>query len=201
MMMAGGPDADEERVRLYADGALDHFEWLKAQGVPYRDTYIPGKPVMPGTGDCLILSGSEYAWPFKDEAKPCPRGHLPEATGETGGFILLDELTKRTCSLGVESLFDTRVTALIADDAGCVRGLVFTEAGVPRYARAHRGVILCTGGFALNEEMLRKHAPLRKRLGADALSGGHDDGSGIQMGMSVGGAAIHMNALAVQPSI
>ncbi len=64
MMMAGGPDADEERVRLYADGALAHFDWLQSQGVPYRSTYLPGKPVMPGTGDCLILSGSEEAWPF-----------------------------------------------------------------------------------------------------------------------------------------
>ena len=57
MLMAGGPDADAERVRMYAEGALEHHEWLKKQGVPYRDTYIPGKPVMPGTGDCLILSG------------------------------------------------------------------------------------------------------------------------------------------------
>lgn len=195
MMMAGGPDADEERVRLYADGALDHFEWLKAQGIPYRDTYIPGKPVMPGTGDCLILSGSEYAWPFKEQAKPCPRGHLPEAIGETGGFILLEALTQRVHSLGVQSRFNSRALALVVDETACVRGLVFAEGGVVKYARAQNGVILCTGGFVLNEEMLRIHAPLRKRLAEDGLSGGHDDGSGIRMGMSVGGAAIHMNEL------
>ena len=195
MMMAGGPDADEARVRLYAEGALDHFEWLKAQGVPYRDTYIPGKPVLPGTGDCLILSGSEYAWPFNAQARPCPRGHLPEAIGESGGFVLLDALARQVKSLGVDCHFDTRATQLIVDDAGHVRGLVFEAAGVARYALATRGVILCTGGFALNEEMLRIHAPLRKRLADDALSAGHDDGSGIQMGMSVGGAAIHMDEL------
>jgi 3-oxo-5alpha-steroid 4-dehydrogenase len=195
MMLAGGPDADEARVRLYAKGALEHFEWLKAQGIPYRDTYIPGKPVMPGTGDCLILSGSEFAWPFNQLAKPCPRGHLPEAIGETGGFILVDALSRQAHALGVQSFFDSRATALVVDETSDVRGLVYTQGGDEKYARARHGIILCTGGFALNEEMLRKHAPLRMRLANDALSGGHDDGSGIRMGMSVGGAAIHMDQL------
>ena len=195
MMMAGGPDADEARVRMYAEGALDHHEWLKKQGVPYRDTYIPGKPVMPGTGDCLILSGSEFAWPFKEKAKPCPRGHLPEATGETGGFFLLDALTNRVNALGIDVHFDTRGQTLITDERGDVCGLVIESSRETKYARARGGVILCAGGFALNEEMLRQYAPLRKRLADDGLSGGYDDGSGIRMGLSVGGAAIHMDEL------
>ena len=44
MLMAGGPDADEERVRMYAEGALDHHEWLKKQGVPYRDCLLYTSP-------------------------------------------------------------------------------------------------------------------------------------------------------------
>lgn len=195
MLMAGGPDADEERVRMYAEGALDHHEWLKKQGVPYRDTYIPGKPVMPGTGDCLILSGSEYASPFKEQAKPCPRGHLPEAVGELGGFFLLDALTKRVHALGVDVQFDARGQSLIVDERGAVVGLVVEVDRSLRFARARGGVILCAGGFALNEEMLAQYAPLRERVGDDGLSGGNDDGSGIRMGMSVGGAAIHMDEL------
>ncbi len=197
MMMAGGPDADEERVRLYAEGALAHFDWLKAQGVPYRNTYIPGKPVMPGTGDCLILSGSEYAWPFRQAAEPCPRGHLPEAIGETGGFMLLDKLAKRVHALGVEVRFQSRARALVVDEQGRVCGLVVFEDGEEKALRAQRGVILCTGGFALNEDMLRQYAPIRQRLANDGLSGGYDDGSGIRLGMSVGGAAIHMDELFV----
>ena len=35
MMMASGPDPDEARVRLYADNALDHFDWLEEQGVRF----------------------------------------------------------------------------------------------------------------------------------------------------------------------
>jgi len=67
--------------------------------------------------------------------------------------------------------------------------------GAERFARARRGVILCAGGFALNERMLRQYAPQVSRLARDGLSAGHDDGSGIELGQSVGGAAIHMDEL------
>lgn len=199
--MAGGPDADLERVRIYADNALLHFRWLEAQGVPYRDTHIRNKVQAPGTGDCLIWSGSEDAWPFNLEAKPCPRGHLPEAVGEAGGKKLLDSLAARVHALGVQVHFDARALALVADAERRVRGVVVRIDGQPRFARARRGVILCAGGFALNREMLQRHAPLALRLRGDSLSGGYDDGSGIEMGQSVGGAAIHMDELFTTLSI
>ncbi len=195
MMMAGGPDADEARVRLYAENALAHFRWLVEQGIPYRNTYLPGKRMAPGTGDCLIWSGSEDAWPFNQRARPCPRGHLPEVVGEMGGRLLVDRLARRAEELGVQAHFDARVTALVADEARCVHGVVVRIGDRQRFARARRGVILCTGGFALNAQMLRSYAPQAARLAADALSAGHDDGSGIRMGQSVGGAAIHMDEL------
>jgi succinate dehydrogenase/fumarate reductase flavoprotein subunit len=194
MMLAGGPDADEARVRLYADEALDHYRWLTEQGIPYRNSYLPGKRQAPGTGDCLIWSGSEDAWPFNEQARPCPRGHLPEVVGEMGGRRLVDTLAARVVELGVQVHFDARVVALVADDARCVHGVVVRLLGDrPRFARARKGVILCAGGFALNDEMLRRYAPHVARLGNDSLSAGHDDGSGIRMGQSVGGAAIHMD--------
>jgi succinate dehydrogenase/fumarate reductase flavoprotein subunit len=195
MMMAGGPDADEERTRLYADNALAHFDWLKAQGVRYRLSHLPGKVQAPGTGDCLIWSGNEIAWPFNETAKPCPRGHLPEVVGEMGGRYLVDTLAKSADTLGVEVHYDARAVALVADEARRVHGVVLRIAGEHRFARARNGVILCAGGFALNDEMLRQYAPMAKRFGADSLSAGYDDGSGIQLGQSVGGAAIHMDEL------
>ena len=195
MMMAGGEDADEARTRAYADEALDHYAWLSSVGVPYRNTYIPGKTMMPGTGDCLILSGNEFAWPYREEAKPCPRGHLPEATGETGGFILTEALSRRAKELGVEAYYDSRVIALVQAEDGTVRGAVVQHEGKTLFVRAKGGVVLCAGGFVLNREMLERHAPIVKSLADDALSGGYDDGSGITMGTSVGGVAIHMDEL------
>lgn len=195
MRMAGGPDADEERVRLYADHAMAHFDWLRAQGIRYRTTYLPGKRQAPGTGDCLIWSGSEDAWPFNQQAVPCPRGHLPEVVGEMGGRQLVDTLAKRASEAGARAIFDARALALVADERHCVHGVVVRVDGAERFARARRGVILCAGGFALNDRMLRQYAPQVARLARDALSAGHDDGSGIELGQSVGGAAIHMDEL------
>ncbi|MCH2172520.1 FAD-dependent oxidoreductase [Myxococcota bacterium] len=197
MLMAGGADADEARVRLYADHALEHYVWLKEQGIPYRNSYLPGKVQAPGTGDCLIWSGNEDAWPYNETAKPCPRGHLPEAIGELGGGgrMLVDKLAARVEALGVDIHCDARVLCLVADEAQQVQGVVVRLEGQPRFARARRGVILCAGGFALNEEMVKKYAPVISRLGDDGLSAGHDDGSGIRMGQSVGGAAIHMDEI------
>jgi succinate dehydrogenase/fumarate reductase flavoprotein subunit len=143
----------------------------------------------------LIWSGNEDAWPFNLEARPCPRGHLPDAPGELGGKRLLDKLADRVEELGVEIRFDSRVTALVADEASRVHGVVVQIDGQRRFARARKGVILCAGGFVLNQSMLQQFAPNAARLGADALSAGHDDGSGISLGLSVGAAAIHMDEL------
>jgi len=57
LMMAGGPGADEARVRLYADSALAHYHWLNEQGIPFKGTYLPGKWLEPTTDDTLIWSG------------------------------------------------------------------------------------------------------------------------------------------------
>jgi 3-oxo-5alpha-steroid 4-dehydrogenase len=65
-----------------------------------------------------------------------------------------------------------------------------------RYGRrwtvqARRGVVLAAGGFAFNREMVREHAaPYAPGLPLGTLG---DDGSGILMGRSVGGATKHMD--------
>ncbi|TDU31128.1 3-oxo-5alpha-steroid 4-dehydrogenase [Panacagrimonas perspica] len=56
--------------------------------------------------------------------------------------------------------------------------------------RARRGVILCTGGFIFNREMVAQNAPKYRgtlRLGATGC-----DGSGIRLGESVGGVPTRM---------
>ena len=58
--------------------------------------------------------------------------------------------------------------------------------------RARQGVILCAGGFVMNEDMLRKYAPMLT-AGTEPIGNPGDTGSGILMGMSVGGAAINMH--------
>lgn len=190
LLMAGGPNADAAKARLYADNSLAHFEWLQAQGVEYKNSYIAERTVEPTTDDCLIWSGSEEAYPFVNEARPAPRGHCPKFVGMGGGRYVMDKLAGQVERAGVRVQYDARALSLIADDYRRVHGLVVRVDGAARCARARKGVILCTGGFIMNREMVRQHAPLMLR--SQYPIGTVDDGSGIRLGLSVGGAAVNM---------
>lgn len=191
LMMAGGPDADEAKVRRYVDGSLDHFNWIVEQGVPFKNSYIPQRILEPESDDCLTWSGSEEAWPFSEQAKPCPRGFMPQWPGGGTGRQMMDVLAARVAELPIEVRFGTRCAALVVDAAGRVCGAVLRQDGQNRYVQANRGVILCAGGFIMNRDMVRQHSLLGLR--ANRPIGTIDDGSGILLGQSVGGHAIHMD--------
>lgn len=192
LRMMGGPGADEERVALLAREGVSHFHWLKEQGVPFKGTYLPGKWPEPPTDDTLIWCGSEAAWPFRDVAKPAPRGHTAQAEGRGAGALAMQVLSERAMALGATAHFSTRVLCLVASREGAVLGLVARIDGEARFVRARKGVILCAGGFICNTGMVRQHAPLALKVNPYPITGGNDDGAGILMGQSVGGAVSHM---------
>lgn len=190
LKMAGGPCVNEAKCDLYAEEALGHYAWLKAQGVPYRGNYLPGKLIEPTDDSTLIWSGSEAAAPFCDHAKPAPRGHVIQHMGWGGGRPLVDILEANVRQRGTEIITDARALALITD-GGRIVGAVFKIDGEPQFYRARKAVVLATGGFVMNEDMRRKHCP-QTFLINDPI-GDKDDGSGIQLGVGAGGEAIHMD--------
>ena len=186
---AGGPCVDTDKCDVYAGEALAHYAWLKAQGIPYRGNYLPGKHIEPVDDSTLIWSGSEAAAPFCDMAKPAPRGHVIQHAGWGGGRPLIDILEGRARDLGVDVVTDARTVALIADGE-TIAGAVVRIDNRDRYVRARRGVILATGGFVMNEDMRRRYCPETLRLSSPI--GDKDDGSGILLGVGAGGDAVHM---------
>ncbi len=190
LTMVSGPDPDRTKIAIYAREAVAHFEWLQAQGVPYKGTYLPGKVIEPEADDTLIWSGSEQAWPFSAHAKPAPRGHTIQFMGWGGGRKLIDILEENVRAAGVTVETNACGRALVGDENG-IAGLVIRQNGKLLTVRARRGVVLATGGFCMNAEMLRQHAP--EALRCETALGTIDDGSGILMGQAAGGRAIHMN--------
>lgn len=186
---AGGPCVDEAKCELYAAEALNHYAWLKAQGVPYRGNYLPGKHIEPTDDSTLIWSGSEAAAPFCDAAKPAPRGHVIQHMGWGGGRPLVDILERAARDRQVQIAVDARAVALI-EDAGTIVGAVMRIDNRNHFVRAAKGVVLATGGFVMNEAMRRKYCPDTFRVSSPI--GDKDDGVGIELGMSAGGDAIHM---------
>jgi 3-oxo-5alpha-steroid 4-dehydrogenase len=189
LKMAGGPCVDETKCDLYAAEAVNHFDWIKAQGVPYRGNYLPGKIIEPTDDSTLIWSGSEAAAPFCHQAKPAPRGHVIQHMGWGGGRPLVDILEAKARALGVEVIVDARAVALIQDGDRIV-GVIARIDNQNRFVRASKGVILATGGFVMNEDMRRKYCPVTFKISSPI--GDKDDGVGIMLGMSAGGEAIHM---------
>jgi succinate dehydrogenase/fumarate reductase flavoprotein subunit len=110
------------------------------------------------------------------------------------GPLLFRVLSEAAAAAGVEVVCDARVTSLIQDDAGRVVGAIAQRFGREQAFLARRGVVLSAGGFAMNPDMLRLHAPELLRPGVVPIGNPHDDGSGIQLGSAAGGAAIHMDA-------
>ena len=188
---AAGPTADPEKVRLYCEQSLEHFEFFQSIGVEFSDTFFADKVIFPPTDDCLIFSGNEEAFPFSQEAKPVPRGHKPKKTGSAGAYII-EQMIDAATKLGVEIRNETRVETLVRGDTGRVVGVIARNEGTEVAIRANRGVILTTGGFIMNRAMVEHYAPdlakCRYPIGSEGC-----DGSGIRMGMGVGGAAVNMH--------
>jgi 3-oxo-5alpha-steroid 4-dehydrogenase len=193
MMMSAGPQADEAKIRNYCEHSSEHFQWLVDIGVPFKDSFHKERAIMCLTDDCLLYTGSEKAYPFSQQAKPCPRGHNLQVEGDNGGpllmKIIMDNLERRD-AVAVE--YETRALTLIIDEDESVVGLVIRQNQKELNVRACRGVILCAGGFVMNEDMLRKYAPMLTS-GNTPIGNPGDTGTGILMGMAVGGAAINMH--------
>jgi succinate dehydrogenase/fumarate reductase flavoprotein subunit len=195
LMMAGGANADEDRVRMYVENSIKHYEWLTSKvGMEFNTTFVPEKNIIHLTDDCLLYTGSEEAYPFNTAAKPCPRGHKPKVTGDVGGTYLVSKLEEQVKQRdNIKVLFDARATRLVQGTKGQILGIAYKMDGKVHYLRARQGVILCTGGFGMNREMVREHAPkLMRHRDVDAIGNPNDTGSGIRMGMGAGGAAINM---------
>ena len=187
-----GDVGDEEKIRCYAEGSPEHFEWIVGLGVPYKDTEYKDKAIVAMTDDCLLYTGNEKAWPFREVAPPCPRGHNLEIEGDNGGPLFMEIVTRNVEERGIRVEYDARVLRLIADEEGAIHGLVVRIDGQEKHVRARRGVILCTGGFAMNQAMWEHYSPeVAKR--AQPIGNPFDDGGGIRMGQGAGASTLHMN--------
>lgn len=197
LMAATGPGTDEAKVSLYCDASVDHFQWLVDCGVPFKASFYERPCWEPPTDDGLVYSGGENTWPFVDIAPPAPRAHIPQMSGKqpglrSGGWMLMHHLQARADAVGVRTMLNARVDALVTDADGRVAGVIARQFGHEVAVRATRGVILTSGGFGANADMLDLYAP--RLVGHMALGTDGDDGSSVRLGQGTGGLTRHMDA-------
>lgn len=205
----GHPDSPEEmykyltavsrqpeptKIRAYCDGSVEHFNWLENLGFQFERSYFPGKAVIQPNTEGLMFTGNEKVWPFVEMAVPAPRGHKVPVPGDTGGAgMVIDLLLKRAASLGVQVRYETGATELVMDACGAVTGVMwkrFAETG----AIKAKSVIIAAGGFVMNSDMVAMYTPKLAEK-PFVLGNTYDDGLGIRMGVSAGGATQHMDQI------
>lgn len=208
----GHPDSPEEmckylvavsrkpehaKIRAYCDGSVEHFSWLEALGFQFERSYYPEKAVVqPGT-EGLMYTGNEKVWPFFEMAVPAPRGHKVPVPGDTGGAgLVIDLLLRRAADLGVQVRYETGAIELIVDGSGPhigVTGVVWKRFSQTGAIKA-KSVVIAAGGFVMNPEMVATYTPKLAQK-PFVLGNTYDDGLGIRLGVSAGGATEHMDQI------
>ncbi|MEU1525404.1 FAD-dependent oxidoreductase [Nocardia rhamnosiphila] len=200
MTAALGPCVDKAKVHDYCQGSVAHFDWLVEQGVPFKEEFWGEPGWEPAHDEGLMYSGGENSAPFLDIATPAPRGHLPQMsnkrTGERGGgYMLMKPLAEVAEKLGVRAEYDVRIQRLIVDDDDRVVGVVAKRYGKQVLVHARRGVVLATGSFTYNREMIENYVP-RLLDRPDSATEEHD-GIGIRVAQALGAQLAHMDAAEV----
>jgi 3-oxo-5alpha-steroid 4-dehydrogenase len=196
-LMMNTPEPDEAKIRIYCDESVSHFNWLVEQGVPFNDTMYKGKHVLQMTDECLIWSGNEEVYPFREKATPAPRGHKVAQVGELGGAKMMECLTAKAESLGVRFVYDAQVHNHLRENGNIV-GVGYRVFGEEKGSvRARNGVILAAGQFTQNEDLLAEYFPELLDEGYTRQFTPNDDGAGHQLGRAAGGVLKHMDGALV----
>ena len=118
----------------------------------------------------------------------------------TGYFRVFQENIDK---LDVESIMDTTATKLVKNDEGRVTQVIAeAKDGTTYTLNAKQGVVVATGGFAGNSELVKKYSDGRWPEGFEKLPTDNDpavDGSGIIMAEEMGAQMYDMGHLQILP--
>lgn len=156
LMEVGKGESDPELVRLYADGQLDAYEWLRGHGVSFSP---------------IIEAAS---------GQSVPRVH----TVDPADVIRLLEARARTYA-GFKIMLGARARRLVLDEAQAhVVGVSGESVDGEFNLSAARGVVLASGGFGQDRDLIHRFAPLYDH--AVFISGAGSWGDGLRMAWKLG---------------
>lgn len=188
---AGSIHPHLDKVEKYCEESVAHFDWLVENGVPFKEKYSSAKGI-PFDDSSLYFSGTEEAYPYREIAKPVPRGVVAGVPGINGGRRLMEALIPSAQKQGAKTQGGVSCERLVRESDGRVTGLIADINGERKAIRARRGVVLACGGFIHNREMVKLYAPELYDCSVPWGNAG-DLGMGIQMGIGVGASALRMH--------
>lgn len=175
----------------------------------YKETMIGGKnknnPELlhyfvenaPEAIDWLDNNGIELSGITTTGGMSVDRTHRPESGAAVGGF-LISGLVKNINKRGIEVLLDTNVTEIITEN-NKVKGIkAVDDDGTIQTIKA-KAVIIATGGFSANREMVEKYRPDLKGFVTTNHKGA--TGSGIMILEKLGAGTVDMKEIQIHPTV
>lgn len=133
----------------------------------------------------------DYAPEYPELAGSDTYGGYQAIEGKLGGGRLWDVLAAAVRAKGTDVRLDTPARELIQDpEGGAILGVVAEHDGRRVRVRARRGVVLATGGFEANPQMVRDYLRLSDVPVWGSPAG---TGDGIKMAQKVGADLWHMD--------
>ncbi len=153
--------ADGALFRKYIDNSGENIAWLESVGVEFQ-----------GTG---TMCDNEYnTWhQYKYEE------------GQISGKTYVDNLTKAVTEAGATLVLGSEGVNIIQGSDGAVTGIIAREEDKYIQYNASKGVILATGGYSDNPEMIREFGKNPDRI--DPMGAGGRNGFGINAARQAGG--------------
>ncbi|HOG62820.1 MAG TPA: flavocytochrome c [Sedimentibacter sp.] len=172
--LAGGDNiANPELVRILAYNALDGLNWLKELGNEFEDQVIQA----PGALH--------------------PRSH--NTTAPLGSGIIKTYLEHIDKMDNVEILYETKGESLIQEDGRVVGVIAKNPDGSKLTVKANKGVIIATGGFSKNAQLVMEYRNAEKwpLLDENSVSTNMDSirGEGIIMAREIGADVVDMDQM------
>lgn len=163
-----------------ADAMFEHYmtlnQWLVDPAIVRRYCDLSA-PTFEWARELGIRFPKEGVYP--SGVGSTPRGHQPDG----GGAEVINVLEGHRSHKGVDLVLQSRVTDLMTDEDGRVYGVRIGED-----AATCGAVIMATGGFGANPDMIRQYYPQAEASGDWQWYIGSDgaQGDGITLGESVG---------------
>ena len=132
-----------------------------------------------GLGYVLDTDTKEH-WPYKEFSTSVQFTPARQAS-------LIPTLEKTVKEMGVEILYETPAVQLVRTD-GKVTAVIGQNADGYLQVDAAKAVVICTGGYGNNKEMLEKYAPRALKIVNNQYAEQSNTGDGIIMAMWIGAA-------------
>jgi succinate dehydrogenase/fumarate reductase flavoprotein subunit len=179
---------DREIIRAFADNSVATLEFLLAHGVKIIDRPPNKIGHEIGVSALRTMQISVEDWPMVHTGGPAD----PEDDEIRAGAGLIRPLHAAASKAGVEVLLEHRMTAIHRETArqGRVLGIAVDHNGETRNFRAHKAVIIATGGSTGNVNFRRMFDPrlTEEYCGLAGMPWSDQDASGEIAGMAVGAA-------------